>query len=246
MKLFRSTVLGLFLGCLALPSLADAPFTVDSPSLLEAHRQFILVNYKSSSGGGKETELVPGLTYKYGLNRNFEFKFDTNISTVHKAGKVREAGLGDTSLQLKWRFLDESKTRPGIALGYKLKLPTADADRGLGSGVTDNFVWLTIGKSFGRYRLYGNVGYNTLGASGAKDNAYYGMVLNYKVTEKLNVGAEFYGNGAKANNAKDELAWSVGATYRYAPDHTFYLGVGKSEHGFSNLNVYAGVGFTFK
>ncbi len=133
-----------------------------------------------------------------------------------------------------------------MALGFKLKTPTADKVRGLGTGVNDESMWLTMGKSFNRFGVYGNVGYNALGAHGALDNAFYGIVTTYQLTEHLVVGAQFYGNGPKAVKTTDELAWGVGATYNYAPDHAVYLSLGKSERGYSNLNVCAGWSLTFK
>lgn len=241
-----SAVFAICFSALALPSLADAPFNVDSPSLLEANSNLILLKYTSSAGNKKENETVPGLVYQRGLSRDWEFKFETGLATARTQKKERETGLGDTFAQIRWRFVQETKFVPSVAFGYKIKIPTANRLIGLGSGFTDNSVWLTAAKSFGRFRIYGNIGDNLLGAPKSKDNLFYGAVTTYKLTERLTVGAQVYGNAPKAAKTKDELAWGLGATYRYAPDHVFFASAGKSERGYSNLNVTAGIKVVFK
>lgn len=141
--------------------------------------------------------------------------------------------------------MEETKKRPQLALGYQMKFPTGDVNRGLGSGTLDNALWLSGAKSFGRWVSFANIGYNFLGGGSGRNNLFLGTGLTYQLTEKLIVGAQVYGNSSSASGARDELAWGAGLTYNFAPDRTFLLSLGRSEHGFSDLNVYAGFSFTF-
>lgn len=47
------------------------------------------------------------------------------------------SGMGDTTLAAKWRLLDAEGWRPGLGLLPFVKLPTASAGKGLGSGRVD-------------------------------------------------------------------------------------------------------------
>jgi hypothetical protein len=252
MKSVRLLAFGLILGAAATPCLAaPPPWNVDIPLLLEAKHQYVCFNYTSSSGGGKEIETTPKITYRNGLSRDWELLLSTSVSTIHKAATKKgenpfEAGLGDTTMQLKYRVLKETKTRPALTIADAVKFPTADPSRGLGTGVADDSVTAAFGKTFQRFYVFGNAGYNFLGAHTQRSNSFYGAVITYKAAENLTIGAQYYGNSPKANKQLDELAWGVGATYTYAPDHTAFLSLGKSEHGFSNLNVQAGFSVTWK
>ena len=103
--------------------------------------------------------------------------------------------------------------------------------RGLGSGTLDNMLLLIGAKSFGRWLAFGNVGYTFLGGRNGRNNVALGAGLTYQLTEHLVVGAQIYGNSAAAPAANDEMAWSAGLNYNFAPDRSLKLGIGRSERG---------------
>lgn len=233
--------------CAAIGCIAGPPFTVDDPATTEYRHFNILTTYQSSQNPNGEMQATPNFLLNYGLTDKVELGLGFGASSVRGAGLARQAGLADTTFAVRWRFLDETKKRPQFLLGYQAKFPTADANRGLGTGQMDHILWLAAAKSFKRYYVFGNVGYNKLGNHVVgKDNLYYGVGLTYQVNEKWIVGGQFYGNAPSAAASRSELAWGLGVTYAFAPDKAFLLSLGRSERGYSDLNVYTGFCFNFK
>jgi hypothetical protein len=86
-------------------------------------------------------------TLKYGLDDHTELAASLSplISVDHTAG------LGDATLGWRHRFVDADGAAPAMAVQATLKLPTADEDKGLGTGHTDAFGALTVGGSRGAF-----------------------------------------------------------------------------------------------
>jgi hypothetical protein len=95
-------------------------------------------------------------TLKYGVDGHTEAALTVSplISVDHASG------LGDTTLAWRHRFVDAEGSRPAVAWQAQLKLPTADENRGLGSGHTDGWLALTAGGASGSYgwNAYAQVG----------------------------------------------------------------------------------------
>lgn len=227
------------------PCYAGPPFNVNDPGTVELHRINLTTSYSSSQNNAADTISVPTFDLGYGYSDRIELDLSIGGTSFRNAGSGRKYGFADTTAGIIWRFQEETKRRPQLAIGYQIKVPTGDVKQGLGSGATDHSIWLSAGKSYGRWSPFANVGYNFLGGSDGMNNIFYGMGLTYQLTEKLTVGAQVYGNSAAAPGARTELAWGGGFTYNYAPDRSFMLSLGRSEHGYSDLNVFAGVSITF-
>jgi len=61
----------------------------------------------------------------------------------------RQCGLGDVVLRGRYYLLDERAWFPTIAVRAHIKTPTADADRGLGTGRPDEGIGLEVTRSIG-------------------------------------------------------------------------------------------------
>jgi hypothetical protein len=119
-------------------------------------------------------------------------------------------------------------------------------DTGLGTGFATHSLWLTAGKSVGRWALWGNAGFNLYPRPDWEGSFYYGLAGDYPVTPRLRLGAQLYGNTAATGaGVVEDLAWGVGATYSLTPMASLLLEGGASLMGNSDLNVYAGVLIVF-
>jgi hypothetical protein len=63
---------------------------------------------------------------------------------------VSACGMGDIVVRGRYYLLDEHAWLPTIALRAHVKAPTADAERGLGTGRPDEGVGLEVSRTFGR------------------------------------------------------------------------------------------------
>jgi hypothetical protein len=108
------------------------------------------------------------------------------------ATATTESGLGDVLLRVSYVLLDEKPFLPEIAPYMKIKFPTADADRGLGTGEFDETIGVDLSKQFiGPLFGYVTVAYTFVGSP---------------------PGADFH----------NSFGWSVGAAYTLIPSLSFF------------------------
>lgn len=74
---------------------------------------------------------------RLGLAEPVELDLVTDGFVRERAEGGGTSGLGDTTLAAKWRLLDADGWRPALGLLPFVKLPTASAGKGLGSGRVD-------------------------------------------------------------------------------------------------------------
>jgi hypothetical protein len=141
----------------------------------------------SSSGGGGLGGLVGGLLDGL-LGGSSGGATATPTATPPTPTTVHESGLGDISVAfgyVPWKSDGGTK----LALGTRLRLPTADADRFLGIDDTALAVSTTLSQSFsGRAAIYGAVGYER--SFEAQANAFFAQVgAEGYVVKSLLIGA---------------------------------------------------------
>ena len=90
------------------------------------------------------TRALPTLELNYGIIDGLEMTFQ--IPWLSEGG---EHGFGDFVTGPKYVFLKETKTRPGIAGSFELKVPTVSSSRGLGTGAFDENLLLRVQKNWG-------------------------------------------------------------------------------------------------
>jgi hypothetical protein len=105
-----------------------------------------------------------------------------------------ESGLGDIVASAFYNILDERKGGLGLDLGLKVKLATADEQKGLGTGETDYAFQADFFKPFGATTLFGSVGYRIYGdpPAGELDDVPYGSIgLSHRMSGDTSVGAAY-------------------------------------------------------
>ena len=77
--------------------------------------------------------------------------------------RTTNSGIGDTVLGITWSLPAEVTDEWLVDLGARVKLPTASASQGLGTGETDASFSLDFARSVGAWTLYAGAGYRILG-----------------------------------------------------------------------------------
>jgi hypothetical protein len=113
-------------------------------------------------------------------------RFDTSGRRSRRQGQATttESGIGDTVMAATYNAYYDSATKGGVDVTARLKLPTADADRGLGTGSTDESFQLDLYKTTDRVTLFGDLGYTFFGHSDfvQLQNAFnYGAGASFKL-----------------------------------------------------------------
>jgi Putative MetA-pathway of phenol degradation len=129
-------------------------------------------------------------------------------------------GLGDVNLTAGVVLLDESETTPMIRPLAYVKAPTADKDKGLGTGAFDFGGGLSVGKDFGDWALYTEALYVVPGSSSVykPDNywTYQGSV-SHPLTPKLDAGVEISGATAAFSGNSGALEVQLKTSYQISP-----------------------------
>src|SRR5262249_37253016 len=95
--------------------------------------------------------------------------------------RTTESGLGDTLVRGRVFLLNESTTRPAVTPFARVKIPTAPANPGLGTGKTDYGFGVEVDKQVSRILLFGDLGYTVTGKVA-------GLNLQNRTSGSLGVG----------------------------------------------------------
>lgn len=161
-----------------------------------------------------------------------------------------DSGLGDLIARGRYYLIEEGDLVPLVALIGRIKLPTADADAGLGTGEFDEGVGLELTKSLtDRWLAFLDGGYNIIGdAPGTNFNNqwWFDVGVGYDVTNNLHMSLfyeEYRALVDTVNNYRDLLALT-----NYVVNDTVHLTgsllVGLS-NGAPNYGFGCGVRFRF-
>lgn len=112
------------------------------------------------------------------------------------SGETTESGIGDTTLAATYGALYEPRSAFGLDLTAKLKLPTGDENRGLGTGSTDETLQAEMYRAIDRYTAFGTFGYTFFGHSDVVDlqnAAFAELGALTKISSTDSVGGSLYG-----------------------------------------------------
>jgi hypothetical protein len=104
------------------------------------------------------------------------------------------SGIGDLILRGRYYLVDDpgpDSWLPTLAPFVKLKIPTADKDRGLGTGEVDGGFGLEFDKTFGGWLVFGDVSYTFMGdppGQDFRDRPAASLGLAYYVRSDILVG----------------------------------------------------------
>ncbi len=104
-----------------------------------------------------------------------------------------DSGFGDLLLLTKYNIL-RTRNDWSWSLGTKVKLPTGDEDKFLGTGRTDVTLRSLLSKRFRSFELNGELGYTWSGFGREADYLTYNFGANYSPTDWCTLIAEFLGS----------------------------------------------------
>lgn len=102
-----------------------------------------------------------------------------------------ETGLGDVTLSGTYKFGPLTSAGVDTDFTAQVKLPTADEDKGLGTGKTDVYLQFDVRKTYGRFTPFATLGYRFLGTSAAyplEDGIFASLGVATPVTDNTTAG----------------------------------------------------------
>jgi hypothetical protein len=142
----------------------------ERPLLMEDARP---ISYRAFSGSADFTYSIrrdvsddfgPGFSLAYGLLRGLEVGAAIRWVTSPEGNAERGVSSGDLRLQSLYQIVDETASRPAIAIRAGVQFPT-----GLDSKGTDLHLALLVTRSFDAFRLHANFRYVRLGDSNTNE-----------------------------------------------------------------------------
>ncbi len=167
-------------------------------------------------GKGDLTLIVPYLD----ITADNVAYIDGQAETVE--GATGGSGLGDITLKGRYYAVEQDGLIPYIDLVGCIKFPTADENKGLGTGETD----FTLLAEFTRrldekWLALGELGYTFVGKPEGYDvkNRYlYSIGLAYKLNPKLTLSGYLDGRTAIFEGNENPLSVLLGSEYKIRPD----------------------------
>jgi hypothetical protein len=173
----------------------------------------------------------------------------TTSETATSSGHASESGLGDITLTAGYILIEESRTLPQVRPSLYFKFPTADEDKGLGTGEFDYGPGLALGKWLGDWHLFAEGLFVVQGDSElyrTKDYFSFEGGIGHQFSANLYGAVQIRGATAPADGADDSLEGRIRGIWRLAPAIALegYLGTGLNDGG-ADLTSSIAVFFDF-
>ncbi|MBN1552092.1 OmpA family protein [bacterium] len=167
------------------------------------------------------------LPLAFGITDRFEISVAPSYLNLRISEIGTEDGFGDIYVNVKASLFEQEDVWGLAAVAYG-KLPTADEDKGLGTGETDYGATLAASRYFEKTGIHLNLGYRIVGDPEGvdfDDQFLYGIGLERDLTDRLKLIGELTGETAYHPMASDDPLDAL-AGFRYAFDNGLNLGGG--------------------
>lgn len=234
---------------------------VFSQSNSETRQTISLASYFSSGDYGEDRGTdIYYLPVSYSVNKgNWVAQLTVPHLRVEGAGNVlvniggvnravsgnqieRNSGIGDSTLALSYQMNPFSETSPFVDFRLGIKIPTADRNRGLGTGEADYSTQVDISQKYGSSVLFSTFGYTFRGKTdfyaGLTDSAYVQLGIAKPLSPRWNLGI-FYDFREPASTLSPEIHELVPYfSYRISNSWSF---TGLTAFGFTEASATAAV-----
>lgn len=249
MKKERTKIItmAIMLAHVALNCYAGAPFLTDDPVPITLKNwEIFLSSYLNKSNLiFEEPQLAaPGLEINYGAFANLQLHLIVNNALSLPGAAPLAMGVSDTELGVKYRFIEETTTRPQIAIAPFIELPTGNASNQLGNGKTWYKIPLWLQKSFGDWTTYGGGGYVINPQEGFGNYAYGGWQIQKKINTKWIIGSEIFSQQAINIETPAYTLINAGGFYLASEHFNILFSAGHSIVGPSHILGYLGFYWT--
>ena len=192
---------------------------------------------------------------KFAVLCDVELRWNTTSFLSQTDANGTSRGLGDNWLGAQVRIYKQTKRVPTLSFAYAGKIPSASADKGLGTGRVDHAFTFLASKDIASLHFDLNVTHSLIGrqnVAGFDQNEQINLAFSRAIRGKLQFTGEFYGD-TSLNQATAGFASSLWAlTYTITPRLVIDGGVeagltsgGPHRHGFAGFtysigNLYPG------
>lgn len=236
------------MACAPLAAQAGPPFLTDDPEPVDyGHYETYLFSQWDNTPGSGSTVTGPAVEFNAGVLPNVQLHLVAPFANVSAPGMPNAFGFGDTEVGVKYRFVQETPSRPQVGIFPLAELATGDASRGLGNGQTWYRLPVWVQKSWDdeKWTSYGGGGVALNHATGQLDYGFGGLLVQRALGKGLTLGAEVYAQGATAVGTSATTFYNVGGSINPSDQFSILFSLGHSVAGASHAIGYLGLYFTF-
>jgi hypothetical protein len=197
---------------LALPSIAGAALPLDTEDTGTAERAEVEIATLTQSATDGDTGDL-SVAVNVGLRENLELSVAGSVALDDPADGDARAGLGDSFLGVKYRFLDEAPPWPALLARLALRFPTGDEARGLGAGEFEAQLLLAASRTLGSVTLTGNAGYTITTGDADADRVFLGASAEWAAIAAWRLVGEVVGEVAVGRDADSTAVVRIGFTW---------------------------------
>lgn len=230
---------------LARPARAGPPFVTDDPEPVEFHHWEVYIASIFSHEKDGTTGTGPHVEVNYGAVPNLQIHLIAPMAFNHPESGSTQYGYGDTELGVKYRFVQETKSRPQVGIFPLLEVPTGDSARGLGSGHLQVFLPVWVQKSWGPWLSYGGGGYWHNPGAGNKDYWLIGWQFQRDLSKFLTLGGEIYHTTPSVVGGESGTIINLGGFYNFDDGHHLLFSAGRGIQGPNLFSGYVAYQWTF-
>ena len=156
-----------------------------------------------------------GAVLSAGVAPRIEARVEAGVRAADDGTAPTVAGLGDALVGAKGVVVRESLAAPAVLAGFTLRLPTGDADRGLGAEGFDPGALLAVSRVLGDFQLTGNGGYTLVTDDRSLDFWTASAALEWAAAKGTILAGELVGN-VGADEADDVALVRFGLVHEWS------------------------------
>ncbi|HUX64063.1 transporter [Sulfuricella sp.] len=227
------------MACLSIPALAGPPYRTDDPEPVEyQHHEFYIATQQIKTADGRAGTL-PHFEFNYGSAPDVMLHIIAPVAFSSPADGPRQRGLGDVEFGVKYRFMQETDSRPMVGTFPILVTHTGNADKGLGNGDTQIFLPIWLQKKWGEWQSYGGGGYWINRAPDTKNYWFFGWQVQKELSEHLTLGGEIFHNTEQVAGQGSSTGFNLGGSYNFDEHKHLLFSAGKGLTNVDNTNKFS-------
>jgi hypothetical protein len=182
-------------------------------------------DFRQPGADGDQTATA-SLLFNATEDLQLEFDFET-VHALTTGSSQTATGIGDANASAQFTALSEAQHRPSVALSYLVKLPTADAGGGLGTGRIDHKLGVLVSRKVRATDVDFNASLLLNGnpATGGRDTGYQlALGVSHGLTRSFSLQGELFGETLDTDQPRG-LFVQAGLTYHPSTRASFDVGV---------------------
>jgi long-subunit fatty acid transport protein len=239
------------LGFVAITStaMAGAPYLTDDPDTPDKGHFEINLSLQYSRFQGGSSGAAPAFEVNYGVTDKLQLSAMVPLAFNQADGIGTNAGIGDTEIGVKYRFVDSDDWgwRPGVAFAPTLITSSGSSARGLGAGYTQAFLPVWVSKELKQWTVFGGGGLDINPGPNGRNWWFTGVGLTRELSPKWTVGMEVFDTTPSESDGRNSVGFNVGATYNISDTHHILFSIGRNITNVSanQVSTYIGYQLTF-